>query len=109
MSENQEELFHREDYLKKSSKADYVFFYLYTKMTDEIERVANEEVTIWSRLVSWIYWKVFKNPSHTKIKQDDADKYRSAKAFHRVKTVFEPVKSESMDNGQIMEHTQRNY
>ncbi|MCP5497020.1 MAG: hypothetical protein H7A23_20895 [Leptospiraceae bacterium] len=44
-----------------------------------------------------------------KIKQDDADKYRSAKAFHRVKTVFEPVKSESMDNGQIMEHTQRNY
>ncbi|MEM7181203.1 MAG: hypothetical protein AAF518_09840 [Spirochaetota bacterium] len=109
MEENLGELFKREDYIKKEHKADYAFSKSYRNMTDEVERVTKEEVTIWWKLASFIYWKIFKNPKHVKAKQDNFDKFRSAKAFRKIKGIFQPIESNSMDNQQIMDHTKDNF
>ncbi len=49
------DLFKRKDYLKKDSIADVEFSKAYRGMTDEISRVANEQVTIWGKITNWIY------------------------------------------------------
>lgn len=103
------DLFKREDYLTKDAKADAVFTESYTDMTDEVDRVASEPVTIWSALTKWIYGKIFGDPDHLKEKQDSKDKYRSAAAFKKVQTIFKPEASDSMTNEEIMNHTKRNF
>ena len=41
------ELFKREDYLSDKEKASQVFTESFRNMTDEVDRVASEEVTMW--------------------------------------------------------------
>jgi hypothetical protein len=78
-------------------------------MTSEVERVANEEVTIWARLTSWIYSKIFHDATHKKEKQSMEEKYISAKAFTKVQNVFKPVADDSMTNEDIMNHAQKKF
>jgi hypothetical protein len=40
---------------KNPTQADQVFTESFKGMTSEINRVANEKVTVWGLLVSWIY------------------------------------------------------
>lgn len=60
------ELFKKEDYLTDKEKASQVFSEAYRGMTNEIDRVASEEVTIWGLLTSWIYEKIFGKADHVK-------------------------------------------
>ncbi|MBK6607413.1 MAG: hypothetical protein IPL26_06580 [Leptospiraceae bacterium] len=103
------ELFKKEDFLTKDAKADDVFRKSYRGMTDEIDRVASEPVTIWAALTKWVYGKIFGDSDHLKEKQDSRDKYRSAAAFGKVQRIFHPEPSDSMTNEEIMDHTQRNF
>ena len=103
------ELFRRKDYLTKEGRADVAFSEAYRGMTDEIERVSREEVTIWARLTSWIYSIIFRDAGHVKELQDSEEKHISAKAFKKMKNIFEPVEDDSFDNEGIMNHAQRKF
>ncbi|MBP6738635.1 MAG: hypothetical protein KA146_01535 [Leptospiraceae bacterium] len=103
------DLFKKEDFLTKDAKADSTFSNSYKNMTDEVDRVASEPVTIWSALTKGIYGKIFGDPDHLKEKQDNRDKYKSAAAFNKVQKIFEPEPDDSMTNEDIMNHTDRNF
>lgn len=109
MDENQDELFNRDNFIKKEYKADYVFSKSYKKMTREVERVANEKVTLWSRLVTWIYEKIHDDRSLTKSKQNNKQKYQSAKGFRRVVEIFKPYNENSMTNEEIFKTTRSKF
>lgn len=102
-------LFETENYITAKEKASREFSESFTKMTDEIERVSSEKVTIWGLLVTWIYDKIFGRADHIKEKQSTMDLYRSAEAFDKVESIFRPEPSRSMNNEQIMHHTKENF
>ena len=103
------ELFKREDYLSDKEKASQVFTESFRNMTDEVDRVASEEVTMWGLFVSWIYEKIFGNEDHVKEKQSTIDMHRSAKAFKKIEEIFETEPSNSMNNNQILDHAEKKF
>ncbi|MCB1158569.1 MAG: hypothetical protein H7A25_10050 [Leptospiraceae bacterium] len=107
MKDEQPDLFRREDYLKKDAKADYLFSKSYNDMSCEISRVANEEITIWTRIVSWIYSVIHRDPRKFKKFQNTEEKFKSARAFNKMSDSLKTVPDHTMDNHQIMEHTKR--
>ncbi|MBK8396804.1 MAG: hypothetical protein IPL26_16435 [Leptospiraceae bacterium] len=50
------DLFDKDKYVKKEHRADYQITESYNGMTNQINRVANEPVTIWGKITSWIYF-----------------------------------------------------
>ncbi len=89
--------------------ADKEFTKSYKGMTQEIDRVASEEVTIWGALATWIYEKIFNNPFKLKEKQNEKEKLISADAFQKVEKIFSKEPNDSMTNSQIMEHTEKKF
>jgi hypothetical protein len=104
-----EELFRTEDYLTKEAKADALFTESYNGMTREIDRVSYEKVTIFGKLVSWIYFKIFGDSEHVKEEQDISDMARSSKAFKKVEQIFKSEQSDSMSNEDVMNYTTRKF
>ena len=102
-------LFDTEKYLSAKERASREFSESFTKMTDEIDRVSSEKVTIWGLLVTWIYDKIFGRADHIKEKQSAMELYRSSEAFGKVESIFRPEPSRSMSNEQIMNHTKENF
>ncbi len=52
-------LFDNQDKATQESYASQAFTESFKGMTGEINRVANEEVTVWSKIVMWIYNAIF--------------------------------------------------
>lgn len=92
-----------------NEKANQKFTESYKGMTNEVNRVSKEKVTIWARLTSWIYSIIHRDPRRVKDLQNNEEKYKSAQAFDAVQRIFSKEKSQSMDNQQIMFHTQKRF
>jgi hypothetical protein len=103
------ELFNKDDHLTANGKADQEFSKAYQGMKSEIHRVSYERVTIMKRLLAWIYGLIHRDPNLVKAKQKEIEKYRSAKAFCKVKSLFKPEPSNSMSNADVLAHTRRNF
>ena len=102
-------LFPEKDVKTLEQIADEEFTKSYKGMTQEIDRVASEKVTIWGALVTWIYEKIFNNPFKIKEKQNKKEKLISADAFQKVEKIFSKEPNDSMTNSQIMEHTEKKF
>ena len=102
-------LFETEKYISAKEKASREFSESFSKMTDEIQRVSSEKVTVWGLLVTWIYEKIFGKADHLKEKQSTMELYKSSEAFGRVESAFRPEPSNSMNNEQIMNHTKEKF
>jgi hypothetical protein len=107
-------LFDNDKNVSKEAVASQEFATAYRKMTDEVNRVANEPVTIWARLTTWIYEKIFgdssirKNPTSEKQKQmTHRQMYDAADAFDDMANHFNPVETDSLDNEQILNHAKK--
>ncbi len=78
-------------------------------MTGEINRVANEKVTVWAKIVTWIYRVIFGNPHKLKKFQTPEEQLESADAFEAMRDTFSSVPGNSMDNSEILTHAKRKF
>ena len=107
------DLFEKENFLKKEHKADYHFTKSYNGMTKQIERVANEPVTIWGQITSWIYLKIFgtvdisKDGGDNGKKMNDFEKYQSSNAFDKIEGHFKKFSDDSLSQDEIENEVKR--
>ncbi|MBP6740047.1 MAG: hypothetical protein KA146_08640 [Leptospiraceae bacterium] len=106
------DLFDKDKFVKKEHKADYQFTESYNGMTDQINRVANEPVTIWGKITSWIYFKIFGTVDISKDGENgkamnDFQKYQSSDAFDKVGNHFKKFSDDSLTQDEIEEEVKR--
>jgi hypothetical protein len=102
-------LFSKNVDLQNDELANSTFTTSHKGMTDEINRVASEPVTVWGKITSWIYNSIFGDPRHIKEFQTIEEKYRSSEAFDKLRNRMAKKSDNSLSNDQIMNVTRKTF